>query len=96
MRKNFACEAEEEGENAREELVEVNMNKVVNRETRIRIKNINSGESINFSTRIDSARFFGLLIGDIQEEEKGALARVFVAIGKEYMIGREIGKKFIV
>ena len=61
------------------------MNKVVNRETRIRVKNINSGESINFSTRIDSARFVGTYDGRVRYERGNPQARVFCIDGEEYV-----------
>ena len=63
----------------------VNMNKVANRETRIRVKNINSGESINFDTRIESARFVGASDGMVRYEIGNSQARVFCIDGEEYV-----------
>ena len=63
----------------------VNMNKVANRETRIRVKNINSGESINFSTRIESARFVGTSDGMVRYEMGNTQATVFCIDGEEYV-----------
>ena len=63
----------------------VNMDKVANRETRIRVKNINSGESINFGTRIESARFVGASDGRVRYEMGNPQATVFCIDGEEYV-----------
>ena len=62
-----------------------NMNKVANRETRIRVKNINSDESIEFGTRIESARFVGTSDGRVKYEMKNPQATVFCIDGEEYI-----------
>ena len=63
------------------------MNKVnvTSRRTTIKIKNINSGELINFSTRIESARFVGRYYGRVVCEMKQLQATVFSIDGEEYV-----------
>ena len=61
------------------------MNKVANRGTRIRVKNINSGKSIIFGTRIESARFVGTSDCWVRYEMGNPQARVFCIDGEEYV-----------
>ena len=63
----------------------MNKDNVASRDTRIGIKNINSGELINFSTRIESARFVGISDGRVKYEMKNLQATVFCIDGEEYV-----------
>ena len=63
----------------------MNMNKVVNRETRIRVKNIHTGVSLEFCTRIEAARFVGESDNWARYEVKNLQARVHCIDGEEYV-----------
>ena len=64
---------------------QIRMKKVVNRKTRISIKNIHTGETIEFGRRIDAARFVGTYDGMVVYEARNERARVFCIDGKEYV-----------
>ena len=63
------------------------MNKVniASKGTNIKIRNINSPELINFSTRIESARFVGTSDSRVVYEMKNPQATVFCIDGEEYI-----------
>ena len=63
----------------------MNKDNIASRGTRIGVKNINSGELINFSTRIETARFVGASDSRVKYEMKNPQATVFCIDGEEYI-----------
>ena len=61
------------------------MIKTVNRETRIRVKNINTGVSFEFFTHVEAARFVGTTDGYMRYAIRDEQARVFCIDGEEYV-----------
>ena len=61
------------------------MKKVVDRETRIKVKNINTGVSFEFSACVDAARFVGEGGGYVRPAIGDERARVFCIDGEEYV-----------
>ena len=61
------------------------MDDITRKRPTIKIKDINSGELIDFSTRIDSARFVGAYDGRVVFEMTQPQATVFAIEGGEYI-----------
>ena len=61
------------------------MSDITRKRPTIKIKDVNSGELIHFSTRIDSARFVGTYDGRVVYEMKQPQATVFAIEGGEYV-----------
>ena len=61
------------------------MIKTVNRETRKRVKNINTGVSFEFCTHVEAARFVGTTDGYMRYAIRDEQARVFCIDGEEYV-----------
>ena len=61
------------------------MDKVADSRTRIKVKNIHTGVSFEFSTLINSARFVGTTDNVMRYEVRNKEARVFCIDGEEYV-----------
>ena len=61
------------------------MIKTVNRVTRIKVKNIHTGISFEFSTHVEAARFVGTTDGYMRYAIRDKQARVFCIDGEEYV-----------
>ena len=68
-----------------DEPIEMNKVNVTRKRPTIKMKNIDSGELIHFSTRIESARFVGTYDGRVVYEMKQPQATVFSIDGEEYV-----------